>query len=110
MQWIAILASFGWGFLQVILLFIATQCIFLMIDFRSPIEHKIHQKFLAVFIPYLFYSLFIIPFISFGLFIYGAINITAWGELKPAMWSFFIWCITLIMFCFLLNVKRKYRN
>lgn len=109
MQWIAILAALGWCLLQVFILFLSTQCIFGMVDFRSATEHKFYQKLLSNFIICLFYSLFILPLISVGLFFYAVVNITEWYELKPALWVFAIWWMTLFIFSFLLSVKKKYR-
>ncbi|KAA1154981.1 MULTISPECIES: hypothetical protein [Pseudoalteromonas] len=109
MQWIAILAALGWCLLQVITLLISSQCIFLMIEFRSDNEHKLYQKLLSNFIIYLFYSLFILPFISLSLFIYGVINITEWCELKPGLWVFAAWWLALFVLSFSLSMKKKYR-
>ncbi len=107
MQWIAILAALGWCLLQVITLLISSQCIFLMIEFRSDNEHKLYQKLLSNFIIYLFYSLFILPFISLSLFIYGVINITEWCELKPGLWVFAAWWLALFVLSFSLSMKKN---
>ena len=69
MQWIAVLAAIGWSFLQVFMLFIATQCVFALVELRSKTEN-IYQKLLSRSIILLFYSLFILPLISLGVFYY----------------------------------------
>ena len=107
MQWIAIIAALGWSLLHVFILFLSTQCIFVLIDFRSATEHKFYHKLLSNSIMFLFYALFIIPFISLGLFYYAVVNIAGWFELKPAIWAFAIWWITLFTFFFLLSVKKS---
>jgi|GEM_PF-1448394 len=107
MQWIAILAALGWCLLQVILLLISSQCIFLMIEFRSDNEHKLYQKLLSNFIKYLFYSLFILPLISLGLFIYGVINIKEWCELKLGLWVFAAWWVALFVLSYALSMKKN---
>ena len=107
MQGVAILAAFGWSLLQVLILFLATQCIFGLIEFRSTTENK-YQKLLSHSIMCLFYSLFILPFISLGLFYFAVINITNWHELEPAIWTFAIWWGALFTFYSLLSVKKSY--
>jgi len=107
-QWIAIFAALGWSLLQVFILFISTQCIFALIEFRSATENKLYQKIFSSFIICLFYSLFLLPIISLGLFYYAVVNIVGWYELKPAIFVFAIWWIVLFTFFFLLSVKKKY--
>ncbi|MBJ7555146.1 hypothetical protein [Marinomonas spartinae] len=106
MQWIAILAALGWSLLQVFILFLSTQCIFSLIEYKSSTENMC-QKLLSHSIICLFYSLFILPFISLGLFYFAVINITAWSELEPAFWVFAIWWGVLFTFSFLLSVKNR---
>ncbi|MCE2596882.1 hypothetical protein [Motilimonas cestriensis] len=106
MLWIAILAAFGWTLLQVFLLFLSTQCIFSLIEFRSETENM-YQKLLSNLIMLLFYSLFLLPLISLGLFYFAVINITGWHELEPAIWTFATWCGVLFTFCSLLSVKNR---
>lgn len=109
MQWMAMMALIGWGILQIFLLFISIQCIFCLIEFRSADEKKFYQKFLSNFILLLFYSLFVLPIISFGLFLYATVNIQSWSELIPASFVFLAWWITLFSFTFFLSIKKKYQ-
>lgn len=106
MQWIAIIAALGWSLLQIFILFLSTQCIFSLIEFRSKKENK-YQKLLSNSIMGLFYSLFILPFISLGLFYFAVVNISGWYELKPAIWVFAIWWGVFFMFFFLLSLKKR---
>ncbi|PKF60986.1 hypothetical protein CW745_11775 [Psychromonas sp. psych-6C06] len=105
MQWIAILTALGWTLLQVFLLFVSTQCIFGLIEFRTATENM-YQKALSHTIMFLFYSLFILPLISLGLFCFAVVNITGWHELEPAIWIFVTWCGVLFTFFTLLSVKK----
>ena len=109
MQWIAIFAALGWSLLQIFILFVSTQCIFVLVEFRCSTESKLYQKLLSNFIIGLFYSLFVLPLISLGLFYYAVVNIVGWFELKPAIWIFATWWIVLFTFFFLLSVKKKFR-
>ncbi|WP_286939005.1 MULTISPECIES: hypothetical protein [unclassified Pseudoalteromonas] len=68
MQLIAILAAVGWSALQVFCLFIATQCVFSIVDLGTT-SPTIYQKILMNAIGATFYSLFILPIISLGFFI-----------------------------------------
>lgn len=104
MQWIAIFAAIGWSFLQIFILFIATQCVFALVELRSKTEN-IYQKLLSRTIVLLFDSLFILPLISLGVFYYQVINITSWSELLPAIWLFAMWCGSFVLFLILLDVK-----
>jgi len=107
MQWIAIAAAIGWSVLHFYILFISTQCIFGIIELASEDEHKLYHKVLTSTIFGLLISLFIIPFISVGLFYYGAFNISGWHELKPALWSFASWWVALFTYSYLISVKRR---
>ena len=109
MQWIAVLAAIGWSFLQVFMLFIATQCVFALVELRSKTEN-IYQKLLSRSIILLFYSLFILPLISLGVFYYQVINITSWSELLPAVWVFAMWCGSFVLFLILLDVKSYFED
>lgn len=109
MQFAAIIAAIGWSLVQIFHLFLAMQCIFCQIEFRSTPEIKLYQKVLSNSIIYLFSSLYIWPFISVGLFYYGVFNISGWYEIKPALWTCAIWWISLILALSLLSVKEKYR-
>ena len=106
MQWIAIMAAFGWAALQVFLLFIWTQCIFGLIEFHSSItKHKWLNEVLYYLVLGCFYTLMVLPIISFVMFVYAVINISAWNELIPALWTFAIWVGTLFVFFILLILK-----
>jgi len=56
----------------------------------------------------LFYALFILPFISLGLFYFAVINITGWYKLEPAIWVFAMWWGVLFTFSSLLSVKKAF--
>ena len=119
MQLIAILAALGWSFLQFICLFVATQCVFGLVDLGTS-KPSFYQKVLMHAVMGAFYSLFILPFISLGLFYFATINIDTWHELKPAIWVFATWCGGLFAFFFLISItessvrlskkRKKYRR
>ena len=106
MQLIAILAAVGWSTLQVFCLFIATQCVFGIVDLGTD-KPTFYQKTLLNAVGATFYSLFILPFISLGLFYFATINIDSWAELKPAIWVFAAWCGGVFTFLVLISMTES---
>lgn len=106
MQLIAILAAVGWTALQVFCLFIATQCIFGIVDLGTT-NPTFYQKILLNAVGAAFYSLFILPIISLGLFYFATISIDSWAELKPALWVFAAWCGGVFAFLVLISMTES---
>ncbi len=106
MQLIAILAALVWSKLQLFCLFIATQCVFGIVDLGTP-KPTLYQKILLQAVSVTFYSLFILPFISLGLFYFATINIGTWHEFKPAVWVFAAWCGVVFAFLVLITMTES---
>lgn len=104
-QLVAILAALGWTFLQVCCLFIATQCVFGIVNLGTN-SSSIREKILLHAVTGAFYSLFILPFISLVMFYFATINIQGWYELKPSIWVFVTWCGGLFMFFFFISLTE----
>lgn len=105
--WLALPVAAIWCLFQLLVLFVASQCAFALVDLgANKSRFAFLDQLLLSVVGLVFWGLLLLPVISAAVFIYTLFGISQWLQLMPGVWVFVGWLLLLILFLSAISAKE----